>query len=70
MASASTAPKLLTAASRMRHGLSGAYDIALPLGDPKTSGVECRNVANGMMLVLKFDQPVVAGSAKVTGGTE
>src|SRR5205814_1735047 len=32
------------------------------------SGIECRNVAGGMMLVLQFDQPITGGSAKVSKG--
>lgn len=62
-----TIPTLLTAVSRMTHGSAGVYDVQLPLSGG--SGIECRSVANGMLLVMTFDQPVTSGSATVSAGT-
>src|SRR5437773_5831449 len=69
-AALAAAPRLISAAWRMRHGLAGSFDVTLPLGGRGVtgSGIECRSVATGMMLVLRFDQPVVSGSATVSSG--
>src|SRR6185436_15469992 len=62
----SAAPQLVSAVSRMTQGAS-SYDIQLPLGGG--TGVECRTLANGLTIVLTFDQAVVAGDAAVSAGT-
>ena len=62
-----TAPVLLSAVSRMTHGSAGTFDVQLPLTGG--SGIECRSVSNGMLVVMTFDQPVHAGTALVTTGT-
>jgi uncharacterized protein (DUF1800 family) len=60
------APTLLSAASRMTHGSAGTFDIQLPQGN--RTGIECRTLANGLNIVLTFDQPVVHGSATIASG--
>ena len=62
----SAAPQLVSAVSRMTQGAS-SYDIQLPLGGG--TGVECRTLANGLTIVLTFDQAVVSGDAAVSAGT-
>src|SRR3954469_2400035 len=62
----SAPPQLLSAVSRMTQGAS-SFDIQLPLSGG--TGIECRNPAVGLTIVLTFDQPVVSGDASVTPGT-
>ena len=62
-----TPPVLLSAVSRESHGAAGTFDVQLPLTGG--SGIECRTIANGVTLVLKFDQPISSTKAVVTGGT-
>src|SRR5882672_7845214 len=62
-----TAPVLNAAVSRMPHGVSGSFDIQLPLSG--NTGVECRTLANGVTIVLTFDQPVVSGNATCNPGS-
>ncbi len=62
-----TPPVLLSAVSRMAHGSAGNFDVQLPLTGG--TGVECRSVANGLKVVLTFDQAVTGGTAAVTAGT-
>ncbi len=60
------APVLVSAASRKMHnGVN--YDLGLPLTG--NSGIEARNLATGMVLILNFDQTLTAGSAAVTAGS-
>ena len=59
------AAQLLNAASRMTHG-KASYDVALPLSG--ASGIESRSAANGLTLVLTFDQPVNPSGVSVTAG--
>ncbi|HEY3837261.1 MAG TPA: hypothetical protein VGL72_11850 [Bryobacteraceae bacterium] len=62
------APSLLSAVSRLTHGGSGTFDIALPLSGP--SGIEPRSDGSGnYSIVFNFNQPVTGGSATVTAGT-
>ena len=49
----------------MTQGAS-SFDVQLPLAGG--TGVESRTVANGLTIVLTFDQPVVAGDAAVAPG--
>jgi uncharacterized protein (DUF1800 family) len=62
-----TPPVLVSAVSRMSHASAGSFDVMLPLSGG--SGIECRSVAGGMLLVVTFDQAVTGGTAAVTGGT-
>jgi uncharacterized protein (DUF1800 family) len=64
-----TPPVLRSAVSRMTHGSAGTFDIQLPLTTSDNSGIECRTVANGLTIVLTFDQTVVSGNAAITAGT-
>src|SRR5258705_7105783 len=59
-------PQLVSAVSRMTQGVS-SFDIQLPLSGG--TGIECRNPAAGLTIVLSFDQPVVSGDAGVTLGS-
>jgi hypothetical protein len=64
--------QLTAAASRKNHPGAGDQDIDMPLSATPvsgTSGVECRSgpVAQEYTIVLHFNNPVVAGSASVTG---
>jgi uncharacterized protein (DUF1800 family) len=59
------APRLVSAASRMAHG-GASHDVALPLTG--ASGIEPRNVAGGLTLVLSFDRPIRGGTAAVSAG--
>ncbi|MEZ0266888.1 MAG: DUF1800 family protein [Phycisphaerae bacterium] len=59
------APAVTSAATRRAHA-GVPYDIGLPLTG--TSGIECRDTAAGVTLVLNFDQAVSAGTATVTAG--
>jgi len=61
-----TPPKLVSAVSRMTHGAAGAFDVQLPLSGG--SGIECRDVARGMTLILKFDQPITRATPRLTAG--
>ncbi|CAN5235485.1 hypothetical protein BH20VER2_BH20VER2_10350 [soil metagenome] len=61
---------LVSALSRKEHGSgAGIHDIELPLSG--TPGVECRTGGAGgdHLLVFTFSNPVVSGTATVTGGT-
>jgi len=60
------APMLLSAASRMVHGSAGTFDVQLPQGS--RTGIECRTLANGLTIVLTFDQPIVHSMAAVVSG--
>ena len=62
-----TAPVLVSAVSRMTHGSAGTFDVQLPLTGG--TGIECRSVANGLKVVMTFDQPVTGGTVAVTAGT-
>jgi hypothetical protein len=58
--------QLLCAVSRKTHGMTGTFDIDLPLaGEP---GIECRSGAAGHTLVFTFTNTIVSGSAAVTSG--
>jgi hypothetical protein len=62
-------PQLTTAVSRKPHSVAGTFDINLPLAG--MTGVECRSDGGGgdHSLVFTFNNPLVSGSASVTGGT-
>jgi hypothetical protein len=51
----------------MIHGVAGTFDVQLPLSGG--TGVECRSIANGITIVLSFDQPVTGGTASAAPGT-
>ncbi len=55
------------AASRLTHGASGAFDIAMPLTG--TSGVEDRDGSSKYLAVFTFDSPVSSGEATIVSGT-
>jgi hypothetical protein len=55
------------AASRKTHGSAGVFEIDLPLTGP--SGIEDRSGGGSHTIVLKFNNPLVAGTASVTAGT-
>ncbi len=58
--------ELVNAASRKTHGAAGTFDIALPLIG--SVGVEDRSDGTGnYTIVLRLTNPVIAGSASVTG---
>ena len=59
------APRLISAASRMEHG-GKSHDVALPLTG--ASGIESRNLAGGLTLVLNFDRPIRGAAAAVSAG--
>ncbi len=63
---ATTTPVLTSVVSRRLYG-TVPYDVPLPLTG--ASGIEGRDVSNGMFLVFAFDQPVTSGAAAVTAGT-
>jgi uncharacterized protein (DUF1800 family) len=65
-AQAQTAPALQSAASRKTHGAVN-YDIGLPLTG--TSGIEPRNLATGLTVVLNFDKSIASANVAVTAGT-
>lgn len=65
-AAAALPPQLVRAVSRHLHGAVN-YDIALP--QTGSGGIECRQVANGVTLVLTFDQAISGGAATVSAGT-
>jgi serine protease AprX len=57
---------LTGAVSRKSHGLSGTFDIPMPLtGEP---AVECRSDVGNYTLVFTFDNNIMSGSASMTGG--
>ncbi len=62
----SAPPQLVSAVSRMPQG-AASFDIQLPLSGG--TGIECRGLANGLTIVLTFDQPVTGGTADVTLGS-
>jgi hypothetical protein len=64
--SASTAPTLLSAASRKVHGAAGTFDLQLSLATDNPS-VEPRSGPT-QTIVLTFDQPIAAATAQVTEG--
>jgi hypothetical protein len=64
--SASSAPTLLSAASRKVHGAAGTFDLPLSLASTNPS-VEPRSGPTQIM-VLTFDQPIASATAKVTEG--
>jgi len=49
----------------MAQGAAGTFEIPLPSDG---SGIECRTLANGLSIVINFDQPILGGSASVTAG--
>lgn len=59
-------PVLISAVSRIQHGTAGNFDIPLPLTGG--TGIECRDLTNGVWIVLTFDQPLTSGKGKVTVG--
>jgi hypothetical protein len=64
--SASSAPILLSAASRKVHGAAGTFDLPLSLASGNPT-VEPRSGPIQTM-VLTFDQPIAAATAQVTEG--
>ena len=66
-AARATPPVLVSAVSRLAHGSAGNFDVMLPLSGG--SGIECRNVNNGIQIVATFDQAISGGTATITGGT-
>lgn len=65
-AASAAPPKLISAVSRMKHGAAGTFDVQLPLSG--ASGIECRTLANGLTLVLTFNQQVLGGTVAITSG--
>ncbi len=65
LAGAQTAPQMQRAVSRRLHG-AVTYDIPLPQAGG--GGIECRQLAGGVTLVLTFDKPVSSANAAVTAG--
>jgi uncharacterized protein (DUF1800 family) len=64
--SAASTPALKSAVSRRLHA-GVAYDIPLPQSG--AGGIECRQLTNGMTVVINFDQAIIAGNAAVSAGT-
>ncbi len=64
-AQAQTAPALQSAASRKTHGTVN-YGIGLPLTG--ATGIEPRNLATGLTIVLNFDKNVASANVAVTAG--
>ena len=62
-------PQLANAVSRKAHGGAGTFDVNMPLAG--TTGVECRTGGGSgdHSLVFTFNNPLVSGSASVTGGS-
>ena len=62
-------PQLANAVSRKTHGGAGTFDVNMPLTG--TTGVECRTGGGSgdHSLVFTFNNPLVSGSASVTGGS-
>ena len=58
--------QLVSAASRLTHGVAGTFDVAMPLTG--TSGVEDRS-ASTYNAVFTFDAPVTSGQVLVVSGT-
>src|SRR5213076_2394850 len=59
--------QLMSAVSRKTHGVTGDFNIDLPLtGGP---GVECRSSGGNHTFVVTFSNPVVSGNASVTSGS-
>src|SRR5438046_5332878 len=63
---AASTPVFKSAVSRRLHA-GVAYDIPLPQSG--AGGIECRQLTNGLTVVINFDQPITAGNAVVTAGT-
>jgi len=66
VAPATSGINLLSAASRLTHGVAGTFDIAMPLTG--TSGVEDRS-SSAYNAVFTFDAPVTSGEVTVLSGT-
>lgn len=64
-AQAQTAPALQSAASRKTHGTAN-YEIGLPLTG--ATGIEPRNLATGLTIVLNFDKNIASANVAVTAG--
>ena len=62
---AQASPQMQRAVSRRLHS-SVPYDIPLP--QTGGGGIECRQLANGVTLVLTFDIPIASANAAVTAG--
>jgi uncharacterized protein (DUF1800 family) len=65
LASAQSAPVLQSAASRKAHGAVN-YDIGLPLTG--ATGIEPRNLATGLTIVLNFDKNIASANVAITAG--
>ena len=57
---------LLSAASRLTHGVAGTFDVSMPLTG--VSGVECRS-ATTYNAVFNFNAPLTSGEVQVVSGT-
>jgi hypothetical protein len=66
LTSATPAPVLQSAVSRMVHGAAGTFDLPLTLTG--TPGLEDRRTNGAFQIVLTFDKTISSGSASVTGG--
>ncbi|HEY1768656.1 MAG TPA: dockerin type I domain-containing protein [Chthoniobacterales bacterium] len=63
-----TAPTLVSAASRMTHSAAGTFDLTLPLTGP--AAIEPRtDGAGNYTIVLNFSQSINAGAASSSSGT-